>query len=146
MVFWGILNFLSLFRISCACFASSNIDSLFSRHEAGEEPNCDSSAAEGLPRPQTWQPASLLQGAFPQSHGAPPHPGVTSGLMSLSPECVAALRVLKTTEQIAVIILSHCHINDSRNKASEEKNLDPHNILTPVIYLSQLLKPIARNI
>lgn len=66
--------------------------------------------------------------------------------MSLSPECVAALRVLKTTEQIAVIRPSHCLINDSRDKAAEEKQLDPHNILTPVIYLSQLLKPIARNI
>lgn len=56
------------------------------RCKVWEDQNCDSSPGERLPYVQTWQPASpqLVQGAFPQPRWAAFHPGVTSGLMSLS--------------------------------------------------------------
>lgn len=111
------------------------------RWEVREDQDCDSSTAKRLPCAQIRQSASLqpLQGAFPQPCGATLHPGVTSGLMSLSTShcsCTVHSTYLETAAQITVIILSHCLKSDKLQEYKWWKKQQPDTIndLTCIIY------------
>lgn len=121
-------------------FDSLNIE-FSSRHEAWEAPDRDSSIAKRLPRPQTWHAASLLQGPFPQTDEAPPHPGVTRVMSCQLMSChlcptVCSCTRLKSSSHVAVIRLSHCIIKESCHHTGEDSHT-----LAPAVHPSPRMKP-----